>query len=437
MPAADPILRTPSQAAEARALAGRARLESIAAQRRRKLGLDESGRPRITIHRKQAEALRCTERFLAIIAGTGGGKTWMGPIWLIGEINKDPQGEYLVVSPTHSILRNATMPMLKRHFKGTKLAGRYLESKGRYVLPSGGVIHCVSADQPYGFEGVHVKAAWCDEAGQYSRMAWVVIQARLGRNQGRCLFTSTPYGLNWLYDEVYKRARDGDPDYRVIQFTSADNPFYPVEEYERAKRSMSPALFQMRYGGQFTRMEGLVYPEFHTCVVDAVPADLVGEKVGACDFGFKNPFAGLKAVLDDDDCLWVTAERYESERQTREHAEWLGNEHAYIGDPAGAQFIDDLMHMGVNIRAGDNDIDSGIEAVTERIKLGRLRVSREACPNLIDESETYHYDAPTEKSEARAAKPVKVKDHAMDALRYLCLWLRQRHHDAPRMWILG
>ena len=384
---------------------------------------------RFNVHPHQLRTLQSKARFVLMAAGTGGGKTYIGPIWLYARIAERPDCDALVVAPTHRILTNVTIPMLCAHFQETKLSGELREAKGQYMLPTGRTIFLASADNPHSFAGHHVWPLWADEAGQFPRMAWVEMQARVGQKRGRVLFTSTPYGLNWLYSEVFKRWQEGNPDYDVIQFASGDSPWYSQEEYNRAKREMPPALFAMRYEGQFTRSEGLVYPDFHRCVVDE--ASPTGELIGGADFGFRNATAIYKATLDADDCLWITAERYVTESSVASHGDWMGTEHQYVGDPAAAQFIAELQQQGVYITPAVNDIEAGITAVTERVRSGRLKVLRSACSNLIDEAETYRYDSPTETNEARGAKPVKVKDHGMDALRYLCLWLKSRAAERP------
>ena len=68
------------------------------------------------------------------------------------------------------------------------------------------------------------------------------------------------------------------------------------------------------------------------------------------------------------------------------------------------------------IMAADNDVQAGIERIKSLFKEGRLKIFS-CCANTIDELESYHYqldnpDKPTQDA------PVKVHDHAMDALKY-------------------
>ena len=367
-------------------------------------------------------------RFVAVVSGTGSGKTYVGPIWLYEQITRNPTDSFLVAAPTYKMLRNATMPMLLSHFRGTKLDGEWKEGKGWYELPSGGVIYCVSVDDPYNIEGVHCRAAWCDEAGQYARAAWTVVQARLGHKLGRCLFTTTPYSLNWLKSEVYDRWKAGDADYDVVQFGSADSPWYPQEEVERARRTLPDATFRMRYLGEFARMEGLVFPPLAACVVDA-PPKLRGDRYGGIDFGFRpHPLAAIGATLDRNDVLWLTSERYAVGSSMAEHVAALDKTAQWFADPSGPQWIDELGRAGFNIHKAPNDVALGVQAVWDRVTTGRLKIVRGACPNLLDEAESYHRD--------EQGKIVKSNDDACDATRYLCQGLRDRLGAPMRMrWL--
>jgi hypothetical protein len=72
---------------------------------------------------------------------------------------------------------------------------------------------------------------------------------------------------------------------------------------------------------------------------------------------------------------------------------------------------------GFVVRRGNNLIRPGIIAVSARIADGRLRILKDACPNLLNEATLYRYDS--EREARRAETPLGAHDHALDALRYL------------------
>jgi len=217
----------------------------------------------------------------------------------------------------------------------------------------------------------------------------------------------------------------------VINFKSIDNPYYPLREFERAKRDLSERLFDMRYKGQFRKMEGLVYPDFDSNnIVEEefeIPEDWL--KLGGTDFGYNNPHANEKGALSPDDVLYIYDELYVSHMLLKDIAKHM-KDITYFGDPSGKREIEELRGMKIDIHSGDNDIQKGIEAVNARIRTNRLKVFKKKCPNLLDEIETYHYQTGTEK-------PYKENDHAVDALRQLVLALDKRSHKKGKVHFIG
>lgn len=393
----------------------------------------EAARKRIELHDGQTVIFQTDARFVALIAGTGGGKTFTGPYWLSKEIAKNPKGIYGVGAPTYRMLSRVTAAELVRAFRGTTLEGEHKASLGEYHLPTGGIIYLWSTDNPDHIEGGQYDAIWLDEAGQMSAWTWTVVQARLGLKQGRCLFTTTPYNLGWLYREIYARAKEGDKDYFVSQFPSTDNPYYPQDEFARAEASMDERTFALRYRGEFRKMAGLVWPNLDNwvCQEDELQVALQTAEdapesttwVGGIDWGYNNPFVALSGFVDRDDVLWVYRERCQTRTLLADHAKHLDKRTSYYADPSGRQEREEMGALGVVVQPSDNDVQMGIERVTQRGKTGRLMISPE-CRNLISEAETYRYKEETDK-------PVKEHDHAVDALRYLVMGVDGR--PAPKI----
>lgn len=377
----------------------------------------------VKLHSGQTPLFLTDARFCALIAGTGGGKTWVGPWWLMREILKYPGKELFGIgAPTHRILTRITIPALIEAFEGTDLQGVWKRTSSEYQLPTGGVIYLCSTDNPDHIEGGQYRAWWLDEAGQMRRWTWTVIQARLGYYMGRCLMTTTPYSLNWLYSEVYKLAQAGDPDYFVSQFASVMNPSYPMAEFNRAKRTMDERTFALRYLGEFRQMAGLIYPDMSQWVCQE--SDLQAAKVkaeanggiryvGAVDWGYHNPFCGLMGFLDTDDVLWIEDEHYASGMLIKEHAAKLDKQYEYFVDPSGLQETNEFRACGMWATSSSNNFAVGVEKVSQRGKTGRLKISPN-CKNLLSEAETYHYREGTDN-------PVKEDDHAMDSVRYIVM----------------
>ena len=381
---------------------------------------------KIKLHKGQAKAWRSQARYVAMISGTGSGKSWVGPIWLYREIQKYPQGSFLVVSPTYPMFQRIVLPRTLE-FMNEVTKGEYHASDRTYYLPTGGRIYFGSADNPFSLEGVHVHAAWMDEAGQMKREAWDVVLRRVGFYNGRVLITTTPYNLGWLKTEFYDRWKAGDSNYDVIQFPSIENPYYPREEFERAKRDLPDWMFRMFYLGEFARPEGLVYDCFNPSVHLVEPFDIPKDwpRVIGVDFGYNNPFAAIWLAVDPDNNVFAYKEYYQREKLPSEAGEEIKRMcegeriDAVVCDPSRPEAIEELRQLGLPAQSGNNVVLHGIQKVSEKMQSKQLFFFR-GLENTLNEIEAYSWKV---TNGAKQEQPVKEFDHLMDAMRYAIMYI--------------
>lgn len=305
------------------------------------------GKLHLRFHPGQTRAWRSTARFLLVLAGTRSGKTSWSPWWLHREVKAKGPGDYLLCAPTFKLLDKAAVPYLSDAL-GVKLGlgklvggaqGRFEVSKrGEWSLwgaaqdrPTRVVFG--HADEPDSLEAAQYKGAVCDEAGQkkFKQESWEAIQRRLAIDQGRALFPTTPYSLNWLKTEIHDRAkryadayRKGlpfnavDADYDCVNFVSIDNPAFPLDEWERAKATLPRWRFDLFYRGIFTRPAGAVYDCFdpETMVVPDFMIPPEWPRTVACDFGAPNWASLFIAENPADKKLYVYREYRPLESKT-------------------------------------------------------------------------------------------------------------------------
>lgn len=401
-----------------------------------------------TPHPHQAELLKCPQRFIAAICGAQGGKTTVGAVWFLREIyeswQRGERHDWLICAPTAKVLAQSTLPKFNEFFP--KDWGEYKEQKQCYELVWGNRIYVRSGDEPDHIEGMTVKGAWFDEPGQMVQQMWINVQARLAVLRGRLIMTSTPYELNWFWRDIELKAgwlngqridaSGVEPDIAVFKWKSKDSPYFPVEEYERAKRSMSPEMFKRRYDGEFTRLEGLVYSAYDAKRHLVKPFPIPGEwkRFAGLDFGADHPTAAVciaqkpeikadkeKGIEAEPSKFYVYREFYKSRCLLNEVAAFLQSEPlAYIlADPRGATERDELTRFyGVHkVQIADNSVDMGIERVKMLLREDRLFFVDGRTVNTLDELTSYHYAA-YHPDRGSKDEPVKVHDDAMDAIRY-------------------
>jgi phage terminase large subunit len=148
----------------------------------------------------------------------------------------------------------------------------------------------------------------------------------------------------------------------------------------------------------------------------------------------ENPFAALLIHVDGDGRCHVAAEEYQSKLMPDDHRNRIrglaaiadADVEAVLIDPSEPQLIELVRQSGMNALGANNDVDSGIQRVRNRLGdpgdgRPRLTVSP-SCENLIRELESYELKPDSDK-------PKKEFDHAPDALRYGVAYLDPPEHQ--------
>jgi hypothetical protein len=254
-----------------------------------------------------------------------------------------------------------------------------------------------------------------DEAARIPDDLYRSVRPMLAVSQGRLVALSTPFGQRGWYWQEW----EGNGPWKKIRITWRDCPRITPQFIGEETRAMGLSWVQQEYETLFTALEGLVYPDFEQALVDEWP-EVTGRLVGGIDFGWRNPFAAVWGVLDRDDVLWIAGERYCRETTLHEHREALRalGDVTWYADPAGRSDIEEFRAGGLTVRRGDNAIRPGIAAVSARLRTGRLKIRRDACPNLIAEARLYRYPTAGERVLC-GENPVDEHNHALGALRYL------------------
>ncbi len=442
------------------------------------------GRLRFNFHPGQMQAWDCPARFVAVLAGRQSGKTSFGPVWLWREIQRKGPGDYMVVVPTYPLLVKKALPEFLRLFKSRLRLGEYQTQQKIFTFSPEGAhrtfgaaaddeptqVFFGHAQDPESLESATAKAAWLDEAGQtkFRLASWEAILGRLSIHQGRVLITTTPYSLGWLKQQIWDKWKAGSRDVEVVRFDSTENPAFPQEEYERARRDLPPWKFDMFYRAFFRRPAGLIYDSFDETAhkVKRFPVPREWPRYLGLDFGGVNTagvfYAGeLDAEGDETGRLFAYREYKAGSRSAAEHCynllrgereipftvggshsedQWrrefgrggfvtLGTQgearHAFITGPHEA--------TGITVREPKiKDVEVGIDRVYATHRRGEILVFDDLA-GYLEEKGTYSREIdeqgePTEKIED------KETVHFMDAERYIIGYLKGKDGKRFRFW---
>lgn len=387
---------------------------------------------------KAYEALLTPDiREVALLAGIQGGKTSFGAIAFLKQISllsqSIPGCNFIVAADNYKTLSQATVPTL---MKVISHIGTYNQGKQEFQIKRGGKIFFRTSTDPWSVEGIPDCAfAWIDEAGKCSKMFQINVLGRVARLKGKVLYTSTPYAMNWLYTDVEKPFMSGErKDIALIRFSSADNPAFPRDEYERQKQLMDPRMFRMKYMGIHERMQGLVYQLDGINLSQSFMLPKGTRFFAGVDWGFAegHEFAlVVRAITPDKFHYTIDEVKLSGLTPDQQMNLCLSKRQTYqietfYCDPARPDMIAMLQKAGISAigfhvgKENHKQIVPGIMAHTELMKSGRYRIFQDRCPHLIDEYETYHWPEAQEGKEV-AEKPIAINDHLLDAERYVTI----------------
>lgn len=393
----------------------------------------EAGIKEITAYDHQSltiDALDDGKRYIAMIGGTGSGKTYWGPWWLADLISRDCENEnrvgakYLVIGRTYRMLHDTLIPLLKEAYRGTYLEGRFSASQDIYYLPTGGIIYFRSADNPFRIEGIHARGAWIDEPSEMPSLIWIIIQARLGLFKGPALFSGYPTNMGWYYSAIYLPWLKGDELYECISFPSTANPMYDPEEMERAKGTMPLWMWEMRYLGLFRKPMGLVYPDYGETDMYVEPFDIDPQWPSWVVLDPGIFYGGLFTFWHDGiyysyDDYFVNYTRSAEDHAADLKAKVQGACEGWLYDPARLNDVVNLMQFGCGpFYPANNPVMAGIETVAGMIKSGKWKIFRGKCPHLDDQMRKYSYMTDPVSGEVAGVAPIKRDDHLPDCGRY-------------------
>lgn len=353
---------------------------------------------------------------------------------------------FIVGQTRQTIERNLIEPLQDPSVFGALAAHVHHTPGAETAVIMGRTVALIGATDVKAFRrirGATGAAAYVDELTLLPANFLTELLGRLSLAGARLFGTTNPDGpAHWLKVEYIDQAeRLG---LRHFTFTLDDNPSLDPAYVSAIKAEHQGLWFRRLILGQWVAAEGTVYeawsPDRH--VVSVLPRIDRWFSLGV-DYGTTNP---LDAVLigrgrDEDGTvrLYAGAEwRYDPKvhkvrltdaQHSARVREWLGQVPREDGtpetgvrpdficvDPSAASFTEQLLHDRVgNVTSANNDVLDGIRTVSSLLATDRLRV-HESCKPLISEMASYSWD--DKATQAGQDKPMKVADHAADALRY-------------------
>src|SRR5215831_2394535 len=199
---------------------------------------------RVRLSRTQQAFVADPHPFVLFVGGVGAGKTYAGACRALARWLGTPRASLgLVVSPSYPMLRDATWRAALEVWEPR--IERVIGHEMRLVLVGGHEVIFRSADDPERLRGPNAAWAWIDEAALCHPDTWPIVIGRLRQHGelGEAWLTTTPKGMNWVYETFVVSATDQTAVHRA---STASNPF------------VAPAFvdsLRSQYSGDFARQE--------------------------------------------------------------------------------------------------------------------------------------------------------------------------------------
>jgi hypothetical protein len=373
----------------------------------------------LNLHPGQREVYDSPARFRVVACGRQWGKSRLGSAWALERALKGKGGWW--VAPDANVARIGwdLLKGLSRQIPGADIA----ESTRIIRYPGGGWVQVKGAHNEGKLRGVTLDFLVVDEAAFIpSADRWnAELRPTLAVKGGEALFISTFDGENWFYD-LYELGQNTDePEWESWRKPSTENPYFPADELERARRTTPQAEFEQEYLANPLVYVGAVFPGERVQEASERPTR-DGTHYAGLDWGYTNATAFEVCTEDAEgriswvyERLWVATQietRVSQIVQTCAER----NIEAIYADAAGA---DENAMLGE--RLGDAGLktvlipvpfgkfkDGGIKARRWYLEQGLEAMDPRAVPELLRTTKRYRYKEGTDDVE-------KVDDHPVDA----------------------
>jgi PBSX family phage terminase large subunit len=277
--------------------------------------------------------------------------------------------------------------------------------------------------------GATLALAYGDEVATWPQSCFRMLESRLSVPGAMAIFTCNPEGpAHWFKKEII----DSD-DSNIIHwsFLLDDNPSLDESFKEAIKRRYTGMWYKRYILGEWAVAHGLIYDSFdQENIYDRARNNPTHYVVGI-DYGTSNATAAVLLAINPSLLPQISVEDeyyYDSAQKGRQKTDdelatdikrWIQYKsiQAIYVDPSAASFKLELRNRDLPVIDANNDVLEGIKVTSKFIANKNLVINR-SCKTLLDAIQSYSWCP--KAADRGEDKPLKVKDHVMDALRYAC-----------------
>ncbi len=364
------------------------------------------------------------------VGGKGSSKSYSIAQLLISKMVSERDKVIGISRKTFPSLR---MTAMKLYFDLLKEYGIYDESKHNKTFNSyehgTNLVQFFGLDEEEKARSADFSYLWMEEANDFTYGDYTTFKLQLRHKstdgkKNQLFLSLNPTDANgWIPERASKES-----DAILIHSTYRDNPFL-TKDYVK---SLEDLLYADDYSyrvytlGEWGRLEGRIYTKY--TILPELPNLDKSKWAYGLDFGLVNPSAIVKVYLLDDK-VYAEERLYQSGLTNSDLIEKFSHEQRgdIHGDPSAKMMIEEIRRAGYAAFEGHKGVKESIDLCQRQTLF-----IPQSSTNLIKEIQSYHWKKDKDNSESFLPEPVKMNDHAMDALRYAIWGLTSRYGFATQ-----
>ena len=373
-----------------------------------------------------ASICQANKRFNIWVGAVRSGKTFASIYKLIDFLKNGPPGNGMIIGVNRdTIQRNVLLELFK--FLGfpcpstktteTKLYNRHIYFVGAH---DEGAVRRI--------QGSTLAFAYVDEATCIPAPFWRMLLSRLSLPKAQLFATCNPEGpAHWLKKEFLDRNEELD----LISWSFAldDNPSLTKEYKDNLKKEYQGMWYKRYILGEWAVAHGLIYDCYDDLNEFSNPLPAANYYIVGIDYGTSNATAAVLCAVSPKKWPQIRIEEeyyYDSQKKGRQKTDAeLADDirdfvqykqvNAVYVDPSAASLKIELRNRNLPVLDANNDVIEGIK-ITSKFISGKNLVIHKRCTTLRECIQTYSWDP--KAADQGEDKPLKKREHIMDALRY-------------------
>ena len=396
----------------------------------------------IELTRPQFEFVTAEERFPAMVAGFGAGKS-EAAMWRTLRLKRRYPGQDVAYYlPTYDLVSRMAFPRLEEKLEGMGASFKINKNDSLIQIWNCGSIILRTMENPARIVAYEVADSICDELDTLpidkAREVWnkVIARNRQKKPDGApnsVGVATTPEGFRFVYERWAKNPADG---YRLIRATTMSNAHNLPDGYIDSLRNSYPANLLAAYlDGQFVNLtSGSIYAEFDRALNRSTETIQVSEPLYiGMDFNVMNMTAIVSVIREDRP---ITVAEFVGVRDTPTMARLLSERYVQRDQPHPLTIYPDASGQNTSSKnASESDLSIlrtakfsiRVEGSNPRVRdrvlsvnaqilndagERRWKLNTDRCPKLTDALEQQAYDASGEPDKSAGF------DHPVDAVGY-------------------